>query len=214
MDDPQVSKKLQKIIKLANENLLETLGHAVILKQQLSDPDTTIASMKEEIQELRDQNDDLEQYGRRKCLRIKDISDTEGGTTASVIKLANKVLKVDIRGALHQRDSSTAQAPPPPLCPASLSTPHHHTFQQKANRDRAIKERKVQKGCSENTQVKIYINEDLSEALWYCPKCVRSTLAYNHIDADDVFLATTRERIINDAYRLLKSNKLFMPFRI
>ena len=103
LDDPQVSTKLQKIMKLANKNLLETLGHVVILKQQLSDCNTTIASMKQEIQELRDQND--EQYGRRKCLRINDISDTEEVTTTTVIKLANKVLKVDARlevwGALH-----------------------------------------------------------------------------------------------------------------
>ena len=76
-------------MKLANNSLLETLGHVVILKQQLSDRNTTIASMKQEIRELHE--DDLEQYGRRKFLRINDISDTEEDTTAAVIKLAKKV---------------------------------------------------------------------------------------------------------------------------
>ena len=56
--------------------------------------------------------------------------------------------------------------------------------------------------------------DDVNEELWYCPKCVQTILAYNNIDDDDVFLATAREGIINDAYRLIDSNKLFMPFEI
>ena len=54
---------------------------------------------------------------------------------------------------------------------------------------------------------------DVNDELWYCPKCVQTILVYNNIDDDDVFLATTPEGIIN-AYRLLDSNKLFMPFEI
>ena len=51
--------------------------------------------------------------------------------------------------------------------------------------------------------------------MWYCHQCVQTILAYNDIDDDyDVFMATTREGIINDAYRQLDSNTLFMPFEI
>ena len=56
--------------------------------------------------------------------------------------------------------------------------------------------------------------DDVIEELWYCPKCIQAILAYNNIDDDDVFLATIQEGIVNDSYRLLSSDNMFMPFEI
>ena len=56
--------------------------------------------------------------------------------------------------------------------------------------------------------------DDVIEELWYCPKCIQAIPAYNSIDDDDVFLATIREGIVNDSYRLLSSDNIFMPFEI
>ena len=38
--------------------------------------------------------DAIEQYGRRNCLRITCVSDTEDDTTTAVVNLANDVLNV------------------------------------------------------------------------------------------------------------------------
>ena len=138
LGDPQVSTKLQKIMKLANKDLLETLGslrdEVRSLKQQLADRDSTIAGMKQEIQELRDHNDALEQYGRRNCLRISGISDTEENRSRHQIGKRSFKGWPPITGAPHQREPSTAQAPQCPTCP---STPHHRPFQQE-NRSRPL----------------------------------------------------------------------------
>ena len=56
--------------------------------------------------------------------------------------------------------------------------------------------------------------DDVIEELWYCPKCIQTILAKNSIDDDDVFLANIREGIINDYYKLLSSDDIFMPFKI
>ena len=86
------------MIKSANQDLLDTIGalrHKVrSLKQQVADRDATIAQLRDDVAELHDKHDALEQHGRRNCLRVAGVNDTEEDTIAAVVKLANEVLKV------------------------------------------------------------------------------------------------------------------------
>ena len=99
LDDQQVCQKLVQIMKTAASDLVQTFSslrdEVRSLKSQVADRDNTIAQMRQEIQELQYQNDALEQYGRRNCLRVTGISGTEEDTTAVVVQLANEILKVD-----------------------------------------------------------------------------------------------------------------------
>ena len=131
------------------------------LKSQVADRDNTIAQMKQEIQELKYQNDALEQYGRRNCLRVTGISDTEEDTMAAVVQLANEILKVDPPIA-PQDINSSHRLPKPRNAPAAQAHPIIIRFTLKADRDRVLKERKELKKFNEDKLVKIYISEDLT----------------------------------------------------
>ena len=165
LDDDQVCKKLVKIMKSATSDLVQTINslrdEVRSLKTQVADRDNTIAQMKDEIQELRYQNDALEQYGRRNCLRITGISDAEEDSTATVVTLANEVLKID--PPIDPRDiNNSHRLPKPRNAPADQPHPIIVRFTRKVDRDRVLKGRKELKNFNEDKLVKTYINEDLT----------------------------------------------------
>ena len=165
LDDQQVCKKLVQIMKTATSDLVQTINslrdEVRSLKSQVADRDNTIAEMRQEIQELQYRNDALEQYGRRNCLRVTGISDTEEDTTAAVVQLANEILKVDPPIA-PQDINNSHRLPKPRNAPADQPHPIIIRFTRKADRDRVLKERKELKKFNEDKLVKIYINEDLT----------------------------------------------------
>ena len=155
LDDQQVCKKLVKIMKTATSDLVQTINslrdEVRSLESQVADRDNTIAEMRQEIQEL---------YGRRNCLRVTGISDTEEDTTAAVVQLANEILKVDPPIA-PQDINNSHRLPKPRNAPADQPHPIIIRFTRKADKDRVLKERKELKKFNEDKLVKIYINEDL-----------------------------------------------------
>ena len=100
-------------------------------------------------------------YGRRNCLRVTGISDTEEDTMAAVVQLANEILKVDPPIA-PQDINSSHRLPKPRNAPAAQAHPIIIRFTLKADRDRVLKERKELKKFNEDKLVKIYISEDLT----------------------------------------------------
>ena len=71
------------------------------------------------VNNLQDKHDALEQYGRRNCLRIAGVSDTEEDTTAAMVYLANEVLKV--QPPLDKQDITNSHRLPNPETPQMTS---------------------------------------------------------------------------------------------
>ena len=171
---------------------------------QQADRDATIVEMRHEIQVLRDQNDALEQYGRRNCLRASGISDTEEDTTAAVIKLANDVLKIDPPLEEHHINVSH-RLPKPHNAPATLPHPIIIRFNRKTDRDRVIKERKELKEYNENAAVKIYINEDLTSTRARLFSIVRSQQEKNNLAQAWTYNGNIKIKTITGVIKSIKS---------
>ena len=172
LDDEQVAAKLSKIIQSGNKDLLDGLAslraEVKSLRAELADRDATIVELRSEIQRLREDHDDLEQYGRRNNIRISGIpepvlkADEVEDTTPAVVALANEVLKVDpplqlsdievshrLRKPRHAKDNE-----PRPIIVRFLS---------KNERYRIISNRKQLKDYNlTNEHPNVYINEDLT----------------------------------------------------
>ena len=77
LEDTQIADKLARIIRSTNQDLLDSLGslrsEVRSLRKELSDRDAAIANLQAEVKVLRQDNDALEQYGRRNNLRISGI---------------------------------------------------------------------------------------------------------------------------------------------
>ena len=105
LNDEQVAKRLARIIRSVNQDLLDGItslrAEVQSLKAQLNDRDAQIASLKVEVRKLREDHDALEQYGRRNNLRISGLPepqlepDQAEDTTGTIVQLANDVLKLD-----------------------------------------------------------------------------------------------------------------------
>ena len=127
----------------------------------LQERDATIEQLKCEVQQLRDDQDALEQHGRRHSLRISGISDQEEDTTAAVVSLAKEVLKV--LPPLYAKDVSIShRLRKPRSAGANEPCPIIVRFISRFDRDRVIRERKKLKDFNEDRPVNIYINEDLT----------------------------------------------------
>ena len=174
-----------RVIKSANQNLLDTVGalrdEVRSLKQTVADRDATIAQMRDNIADLQDKHDALEQYGRRNCLRIAGVSDTEEDTTAAVVYLANEVLKV--QPPLDKQDiTNSHRLPKPRNSPNDQPCPIILRFNRKTDRDRVLKNRKHLKAVNIGKPVKIYINEDLTTQRAKLFSVGRSLLKDKHIE--------------------------------
>ena len=185
LTDPQVSAHLVRVIKSANQDLLDTLGalrdEVRSLKQTVAEGDATIAQMRDNIADLQDKHDALEQYGRRNCLRIAGVSDTEEDTTAAVVYLANEVLKV--QPPLDKQDiTNSHRLPKPRNSPNDQPCPIIIRFNRKTDRDRVLKNRKHLKAVNIGKPVKIYINEDLTTQRAKLFSVGRSLLKDKHIE--------------------------------
>lgn len=191
LGDEQVATKLAQIIRSTNQDLLDAFNalrtEVKSLKQALSDRDAAIANLTHEVIELRQANDALEQYGRRNNLRINGIEepklgdDEEEDTTAAVVRLANDELKLD-----------------PPLQASDIEVSHRlkkHAkakkeeprsiivrFRSKYERYRVISSRKHLKDSNEEKTVKVYINEDLTQARARLFTIVRKLQKQKHFD--------------------------------
>ena len=105
LDDEQVAKRLARIIRSVNQDLLDGItslrAEVQSLKAQLNDRDAKIASLKGEVRKVREDHDALEQYGRRHNLRISGLPepqlepDQAEDTTGTIVQLANDVIKLD-----------------------------------------------------------------------------------------------------------------------
>ena len=185
LTDPQVSDHLVLVIKSANQDLLDTIGalrHEVrSLRQQVADRDATIAQLRDDVPELHDKHDALEQYGRRNCLRVAGVSDTEEDTTAAVVKLANEVLKV--QPPLTEQDiNNSHRLPKPRNSPNDQPCPIIIRFNRKTDRDRVLKNRKNLKAFNNDRPIKIYMYEDLTTQRAKLFSVGRSLLKDKHIE--------------------------------
>ena len=131
-------------------------------------PNSIIVELRTEIQKLKEDHDDLEQYGRRNNIRISGIpepvlkDDEVENTTPAVVALANEDLKVDpplqlgdievshrLRKPRHAKEDE----------PRSIIV----RFRSKNERFRVISNRKQLKSYNlTSEQPNIYINEDLT----------------------------------------------------
>ena len=173
LDDEQVAKRLARIIRSVNQDLLDGITSLRVevqsLKAQLNDRDAQIASLKVEVRKLREDHDALEQYGRRNNLRISGLPepqlepDQAEDTTGTIVQLANDVLKLDpplqatdieVSHRL-KRPKNARQGEPRPVIVR---------FRSKQERFRVISNRKHLKAHNENQDnpFNIYINEDLT----------------------------------------------------
>ena len=79
IDDTQVAAKLAKITKFGNLGLLDRLSSLPAefksLRGELADRDASIMELLTEIQKLREDHKDLEQYGWRNNIRISGITE-------------------------------------------------------------------------------------------------------------------------------------------
>ena len=135
-------------------------------QKELNDQDAAIASLQAEVKVLRQDNDALEQYGRRNNLRISSIpqvnlqpEQTED-TTGAIVDLANNILKLDpqltpndIEVSHQLRKPSSARNDEP--CAIIVR------FRLKAERYRVISNQKNLKQYNEGKNTKVNINEDL-----------------------------------------------------
>ena len=173
LDDEQVAVKLAQIIRSGNQDLLDSIGslrnEVKSLRAQLMDRDAKIASLHVEVQKLREDNDALEQYGRRNNLRISGLPEPrleEGqaeDTTGMIVDLANDILKLDpllqttdieVSHRLKQRRNAKEGEPRPVIV----------RFRSKQERFRFISNRKNLKAHNDDQDnpFKIYVNEDLT----------------------------------------------------
>ena len=105
IDDPQIAAKFAGIVRSGNQELLESISslraEVQSLKATLKDKDAAIADLQTEVGKLRDDHDSLEQYGRRKNLRISGVPEPKlepeevEDTTSTIVDLANSALKLD-----------------------------------------------------------------------------------------------------------------------
>ena len=52
-------------------------------------------------------------------------------------------------------------------------------------------------------------------SMWYCPKCVQTTLPFNHYDDDDEFYSAVIEGMLDCSFRFQEiNNKVLIPFEI
>ena len=212
LTDPQVSDHLVRVIKSANQDLLDTIGalrHEVLsLKQQLADRNATIAQLRDDVAELHDKRDALEQYGRRNCLCVAGVSDTE-----EVVKLANEVLKVQT--PLTEQDiNNSHRLPQPRNSPNDQPCPIIIRFNRKTDRDRVLKNRKNLKAFNNDRPIKIYMNEDLTTQRAKLFSVGRSLLKDKHIEQVWTFNGNIKIKTLSGhvkSIQNMKDCKAFLP---
>ena len=168
LDDHKISDKLACIIRSTNKGLLDSLStlHTEMhdLRASLAERDATIAELKDEIKHLKEDHDDLEQYGRKNNLRIWGIPEKENeDTTGAVLELANAILELD-PPLVHNAIEVSHRLPKPRRARQEEPRPIIVRFRSKATRHNVISNRKVLKTYNEDKQIKTYINEDLTAA--------------------------------------------------
>ena len=166
LDDDQVAAKLSRIIKGCNQEILDSVStlsaQVQSLKQALAQRDAVINDLQTEVRELRQQNDALEQHGRRNSLRISGIiEEWEENTTAAVVSIANEVMKLDPPLRTNDIDISHRLPKPRSAKPAE-PRPVIVRFVNRTDRFRVIASRTNLKDYNEDKEHKIYINEDLT----------------------------------------------------
>ena len=171
LEDTQIADKLARIIRSTNQDLLDSLGslrsEVRSLRKELSDRDAAIANLQAEVKVLRQDNDALEQYGRRNNLRISGIPEVNlqpeqtEDTTGAIVDLANNILKLDPQ--LTPNDIEVSHRLRKPTS-ARNNEPRAIIvrFRSKAERYRVISNRKNLKQYNEGKDIKVYINEDLT----------------------------------------------------
>ena len=168
LDDHKIADKLAYIIRSTNKDLLDSLStlHTEMrnLRASLAERDATIAELKDEIKQLKEDHDDLEQYGRRNNLRISGIPEKENeDTTGAVLELANEILELD-PPLVHNDIEVSHRLPKPRRARQEEPRPIIVRFRSKATRYNVISNHKVIKTYNEDKQIKTYINEDLTAA--------------------------------------------------
>ena len=173
LGDQQITTKLASIIRSTNQDLLDNItslrSEVRSLRKELGERDAAIASLQSEVQVLRQENDALEQYGRRNNLRISGIAEVNLGTnetedtTAAIVSLANEVLKVEPPLAASDIEVSH-RLQKPRNARSGEPRPIIVRFRSKAERYRVISNRKNLKSYNEDQDFKVYINEDLTAA--------------------------------------------------
>ena len=165
LDDDQVAAKLSRIIKGCNQEILDSVStlsaQVQSLKQALAQRDAVINDLPTEVRELRQQNDALEQHGRRNSLRISGISEEWENTTAAVVSIANEVMKLDPPLSPNDIDISHRLPKPRSAKPAE-PRPVIVRFVKRTDRFRVKASRTNLKDYNEDKEHKIYVNEDLT----------------------------------------------------
>ena len=166
LGDAQIQAKLKETVKAANKDLLDVVSslrdEVRSLRSSLAERDATIAALQSDIQQLREDHDALEQYGRRNGLRVSGIPEHDGeDTTTAIVNLANDVLKVE--PPLHRDDISIShRLKKPRTARRDEPAPIIVRFLRRTDRNRVIRERKKLKGHNQDEDTRIYVNEDLT----------------------------------------------------
>ena len=96
LKDPQILVQLNKAIDrqaLLNEIDIENSALVQSLRRQLNEKDVKINALQSQVDEINKQVDDLEQYSRKKNVRLDGITEVDGENTHEVIlETCNNVL--------------------------------------------------------------------------------------------------------------------------
>lgn len=200
--DPEVSAGLRRLISEATKDLQDTISalrtEVQSLHGALEDRDSKIATLQQQVCTLSEENDALEQYGRRRNVRIFGIRENDLiDTDQAVLSLAKDVLKmdpplqptdIDISHRLRSRRN------PAPGEPRGIIVRFHN---QKV-RNRFIAARSMLKDPNRaltDQEFKTYINEDLTQKRSTLFAKVRKLQKDGHFEQTWTYNGTVRVKI-------------------